>query len=450
MRINFKDARSVIDRHMLADGMSPVIDLERSHGSWLVDGVTGKEYLDLFSMYASMSVGYNHPYVLDNIDRLTTAAINKPANSDIYSPQMAEFVDTVGRVAQPSYLPYAFFIEGGGLAVENALKAAFDWKAKKNIIQGKTQPENLVIHLKDCFHGRTGYTMSLTDSPDPRKVQYFPKFNWPKVLNPSIEFPLDETSLEKVIELEQKSLAQIKQVLLDNPDDVACMILEPIQGEGGDNHFRPEYFKEIKQLSLENDFLLIYDEVQTGIGITGKMWAHQHFCETNCNLECISHCKSMEPDIISFGKKTQCCGIFAGKRLDEIDDHVFKESSRINSTFGGNLVDMVRFTIYLEIMESENLVDLVSEHGSYLLSSLVSLQNEESNMVSNVRGKGLFCAFDLPSSELRNNLIAKVEEEGALILGCGHRSIRFRPHLNISKNEIDRALIMIKSAMSKI
>ena len=156
MRINFKDARSVIDRHMLADGMSPVIDLERSHGSWLVDGVTGKEYLDLFSMYASMSVGYNHPYVLDNIDRLTRAAINKPANSDIYSPQMAEFVDTVGRVAQPSYLPYAFFIEGGGLAVENALKAAFDWKAKKNIIQGKTQPKNLVIHLKDCFHGRTG------------------------------------------------------------------------------------------------------------------------------------------------------------------------------------------------------------------------------------------------------------------------------------------------------
>ena len=450
MRINFKDARSVIDRHMLADGMSPVIDLERSHGSWLVDGVTGKEYLDLFSMYASMSVGYNHPYVLDNIDRLTTAAINKPANSDIYSPQMAEFVDTVGRVAQPSYLPYAFFIEGGGLAVENALKAAFDWKAKKNIIQGKTQPKNLVIHLKDCFHGRTGYTMSLTDSPDPRKVQYFPKFNWPRVLNPSIEFPLDETSLEKVIELEQKSLAQIKQALLDNPDDVACMILEPIQGEGGDNHFRPEYFKEVKQLSLENDFLLIYDEVQTGIGITGKMWAHQHFCETNCNLECFSHCKSMEPDIISFGKKTQCCGIFAGKRLDEIDDHVFKESSRINSTFGGNLVDMVRFTIYLEIMESENLIDLVSENGSYLLSSLTSLQNEESNVVSNVRGKGLFCAFDLPSIDLRNNLIAKVEEEGALILGCGHRSIRFRPHLNISKNEIDRAMVMIKSAMSKI
>ena len=436
MRINFKDARSVIDRHMLADGMSPVIDLERSHGSWLVDGVTGKEYLDLFSMYASMSVGYNHPYVLDNIDRLTRAAINKPANSDIYSPQMAEFVDTVGRVAQPAYLPYAFFIEGGGLAVENALKAAFDWKAKKNMSQGKSAPKNLVIHLKDCFHGRTGYTMSLTDSPDPRKVQHFPKFNWPRITNPSIKFPLNEKSLDEVDALEQKSISQIKQILTDNTDDVACLILEPIQGEGGDNHFRDEYLHILKQLSNDNDFLLIFDEVQTGIGITGKMWAHEH--------------QEVIPDVMSFGKKTQCCGIFAGKRLDEIDDHVFRESSRINSTFGGNLVDMVRFTIYLEIMENEDLLKMASENGSYMLSSLESLQDSKDGLISNVRGKGLFCAFDLPSDAFRDKLISKVEEEGALILGCGHRSIRFRPHLNISKGEIDIAMSMINRALARI
>ena len=436
MRINFKDARSVIERHMLADGMSPVIDLERSHGSWLVDGVTGKEYLDLFSMYASMSVGYNHPYVLDNIDRLTTAAINKPANSDIYSPQMAEFVDTVGRIAQPSYLPYAFFIEGGGLAVENALKAAFDWKAKKNMSQGKPAPKNLVIHLKDCFHGRTGYTMSLTDSPDPRKVQHFPKFNWPRIVNPSIKFPLNENGLEEVLALEQKSISQIKQILTENADDVACLILEPIQGEGGDNHFRDEYLNKLKQLSNDNDFLLIFDEVQTGIGITGKMWAHEH--------------QGVLPDVMSFEKKTQCCGIFAGKKLDEIDDHVFRESSRINSTFGGNLVDMVRFTIYLEIMENENLLKMASENGSYLLSSLESLQDSKDELISNVRGRGLFCAFDLPSGAFRDKLISKVEEEGALILGCGHNSIRFRPHLNISKGEIDSAMSMINRALAKI
>ena len=436
MSINFKDTRSAIGKHMLADGMSPIIDLERSHGSWLVDGNTGREYLDLFSMYASMSVGYNHPYVLDNIDRLTRASVNKPANSDIYSPEMAEFVDTVGRIAQPSYMPNAFYIEGGALAVENALKTAFDWKARKNISLGKPVGQNKVVHLKDCFHGRTGYTMSLTDSPDVRKVQYFPKFKWPRITNPSISFPMNQENIHSVTKMEGRSINELKNILNESPDDIACMILEPIQGEGGDNHFRKEYLQELKQLSIENDFLLIFDEVQTGIGITGKMWAHEHH--------------EVEPDVMSFGKKTQCCGIFAGNRLKEVEDHVFDESSRINSTFGGNLVDMVRFTIYLELIEKEGLVQVAEENGSYLLSSLNSLQEQSNGLISNARGKGLFCAYDLPSTKERDRLITNMETEGAIILGCGHNSIRFRPHLNISKNEIDQAMSMMKNALSKL
>ena len=436
MSINFKDTRSAIGKHMLADGMSPIIDLERSHGSWLVDGNTGREYLDLFSMYASMSVGYNHPYVLDNIDRLTRASVNKPANSDIYSPEMAEFVDTVGRIAQPSYMPNAFYIEGGALAVENALKTAFDWKARKNISLGKPVGQNKVVHLKDCFHGRTGYTMSLTDSPDVRKVQYFPKFKWPRITNPSISFPMNQENIHSVSKMEERSINELKNILIESPDDIACMILEPIQGEGGDNHFRKEYLQELKQLSIENNFLLIFDEVQTGIGITGKMWAHEHH--------------EVEPDVMSFGKKTQCCGIFAGNRLKEVEDHVFDESSRINSTFGGNLVDMVRFTIYLELIEKEGLVQVAEENGSYLLSSLNSLQEQSNGLISNARGKGLFCAYDLPSTKERDRLITNMETEGAIILGCGHNSIRFRPHLNISKNEIDQAMSMMKNALSKL
>jgi len=436
MSVNFKDTRTTIGKHMLADGMSPIIDLERSHGSWLVDGNTGKEYLDLFSMYASMSIGYNHPYVLDNLDRLTKASVNKPANSDIYSPEMAEFVDTVGRVAQPAYMPYAFYIEGGGLAVENALKTAFDWKARKNMAAGKPVGKNKVIHLKDCFHGRTGYTMSLTDSPDIRKVQYFPKFNWPRISNPSISFPINDNNLDKVKNIEECSINEIKDILTVSGDDIACLILEPIQGEGGDNHFRKEYVQKLKELSLENDFLLIFDEVQTGIGITGKMWAHEYF--------------DITPDVMSFGKKTQCCGIFAGERLEEVEGHVFKESSRINSTFGGNLVDMVRFTIYLELIEKENLVEMASESGEYLLSSLLSFQNENDDIVTNARGKGLFCAYDLPSGEHRDRFITNMQSEGAIILGCGQRSIRFRPHLNITKNEIDKALAMMRTSLSNL
>ena len=126
----------------------------------------------------------------------------------------------------------------------------------------------------------------------------------------------------------------------------------------------------LKDICLENDILLIYDEVQSGAGITGKMWAHQHFP------------KEARPDIISFGKKTQCCGIFAGGRIDEVDNNVFHESSRINSTWGGNLVDMVRFTIYLEIIEQENLVNKAKENGEYLLNQLIGLQNYYSDTVS--------------------------------------------------------------------
>ena len=216
------------------------------------------------------------------------------------------------------------------------------------------------------------------------------------------------------------------------------MIIEPIQGEGGDNHFRPEFLIHLKEICLENDILLIYDEVQSGAGITGKMWAHQHFPN------------EARPDIISFGKKTQCCGIFVGDRIDEVDDNVFHESSRINSTWGGNLVDMVRFTIYLEIIEQEKLVSKAKENGKYLLSQLISLQNDYSDIVSNVRGKGLFCAFDLPDAKSRDSLSSILMKNKVIVLGSGNKSIRFRPHLNIQKEEIDIGISAIRNSLNSL
>ncbi len=438
MTIQPVDVRKTIGNHMLADGMDPVIDLKNSHGSWLVDARDGREYLDLFSMFASLSVGYNHPYLLENKDRILEAALNKPTNSDVYSTQLAEFVDTLGRVAQPEYLPYSFFIEGGALAVENALKTAFDWKVRKNLSSGKGEKGSQIIHFKQCFHGRTGYTLSLTDSPDKRKTLYFPKFDWPRVTNPKIKFPLTKENLEEMRKLEAKALNEIKAALSQNPDDIAALIIEPIQGEGGDNHFRAEFFHALRDLADENEFLLIYDEVQSGVGITGKMWAHQLFGE------------KARPDIISFGKKTQVCGIFVGHRVDEVEKHVFKESSRINSTWGGNLVDMVRFTIYLEIIEQEQLVEKAQTSGAYLLNQLEQLGSRFPGYVSNVRGQGLFCAFDLPDGVTRDRAIQLIAEEGVLMLGSGERAIRFRPHLNVSRDELDFGLEKIGAALKRL
>ena len=438
MKISSNNIRKEIGKSILADGMNPIIDLEKSHGSWLVDARDGKQYLDLFSMFASMPVGYNHPYMIENKDRLLSSAINKPTNSDVYSEEMAIFTATMKKIAQPDYLPYSFFVEGGALGVENALKAAFDWKVRKNLSKGNGEKGSKILHYRDCFHGRTGYTMSLTHSPDKRKTMYYPKFDWPRIDNPSISFPLSNDKLVEIEKKERDSIDQIKNALMKNPNDIAGLIIEPIQGEGGDNHFRDEYFAKLRELANENEFLLIYDEVQTGVGITGKMWAHQN------------HEFDSLPDIIAFGKKTQVCGVFAGQIFDEVEGNVFQESSRINSTWGGSLVDMVRFTMYLEIIQNENLIDMARQNGLLLQEKLLSLESSLSGLVSNSRNKGLFGAFDLPSTDLRDKAIKHIEAEGVLMLGSGTKTVRFRPHLNISPKEIDQGFEMIQNALKNL
>ena len=434
-KISANAVRNTIEKRMLADGFEPVIDLKKSHGSWFVDKRDDKKYLDLFSMFASMPIGYNHPYLLERTDKFRDVAINKPTNSDIYSTEMAEFVATMGRVAQPSYLPYAFYISGGALGVENALKASFDWKVRKNIEKGNGELGSKVIHFHGCFHGRTGYTLSLTNSHDERKTKYFPQFEWPRISTPSIQFPLNDDNLKSVKELENRAIGEIKKAIQDNPNDIAALIIEPVQGEGGDNHFRTEFMRELRIICNENDIMYIFDEVQTGIGLTGKMWAHEHFGEEAL------------PDMICFGKKTQVCGFFASRRIDEVENNVFHESARLNSTWGGNLVDMVRFSMYLEVIEQEKLVQKAATTGEYLLNEISKMQSDFPEVIFNARGKGLFCAFNLESGEKRDELRGLIQEEGAIMLCCGPKTIRFRPPLNISTDEIDFGIASIRRAL---
>ena len=433
MSIKAIEVRDSLAKNILADGFEPILDLEKSHDSWIVDKRDGTEFLDMFSMYASGCIGYNHPRILENKELLATVSLFKPTLSDIYTTEYADFLNVFNDVAIPSYLKNTFFIEGGGLAVENALKVAFDWKVRKNLQNGIKDKGYKILHFKEAFHGRTGYTMSLTNT-DPIKTKYFPKFDWPRIDNPYLNFPLNNSVISDVKEREKNAINQIQEALRNNPDDIAGLIIEPIQGEGGDNHFRNEFFKELKEMSLKYDFLLIYDEVQTGIGITGKMWAHEHF-------------KNCQPDIISFGKKTQVCGILAGDRINEVENNVFKKSSRINSTFGGSLTDMVRFKIILETIRDFNLLDNARDNGDYLLSKINNLESEFPAFIINSRGLGLFCAFDLPSSVERDKLIQEAYRNNLLILGCGIKSIRFRPHLTVSKSEIDFAIDVIRKSV---
>ena len=431
-----KKVRETIAGNMLADGFNQVIDLDKSHGSWFVDKRDGKEYLDFFSMFASASIGYNHPKLLKQKNELGRIAINKPTNSDIYSEEMAEFVETFSKFAKVNYFKYMFFVSGGALAVENALKTAFDWKTRKNFEKGLKIEGSKIIHFKQAFHGRTGYTLSLTNTSDPRKVQYFPLFDWPRITNPKVTYPLNEKNLNKVKKLEKIALEEIAVAIKNNTNEIAGLIIEPIQGEGGDNHFRDEFMQELRKICDENEILFIMDEVQSGAGLTGKFWAFEHF--------------SVKPDIISFGKKTQVCGILSNDRIDDVKDNVFHESSRINSTWGGNLVDMARFSYILKIIEEENLVENARIQGKFLLKELQNLSNEFPKLVSNPRGKGLMCAFDLPNGKTRNEVLGKLIEKQLLILGCGDNAIRFRPHLIVTQNEIQNGINIIREVLETI
>ena len=434
-RVLPEDVLSHLDKHMLVDGFPLVMDLRKSHGAYLYDSLRGRELLDLFTCFSTCPLGYNHP-LLDTPsfrERILPSALNKPSNSDFYTTYMAEFVDSFARTVPDSLNHRMFFIEGGALAVENSLKAAFDWKVRKNLAAGRGELGRQIIHFRQAFHGRSGYTMSLTNTADPRKYEYFPKFDWPRVSNPYLRFPVTAEVISEVEQAEQQSIAEIKQALVDHRHDIAGLIIEPIQGEGGDNHFRTEFLQQLRDLADEADFLLLYDEIQTGFGTTGKWWCFEHL--------------GVEPDVFAFGKKSQVCGICASDRLDEVES-VFKVSSRINSTWGGNLVDMVRCQRYLEIIEEEDLLANATVVGRHFLTGLQRLEEMHPDHVTNARGLGMFMAFDLPDGATRDRTLKAMMEADLLGLASGETAIRFRPSLSLTIDEANEGLSRLESALA--
>jgi L-lysine 6-transaminase len=424
------DVHEVLRRSILADGLDFVLDVDRSAGSYLVDARTGARYLDMFTFFASSALGMNHPALAGDAafrSELAATAVNKPSNSDVYSVAMARFVDTFARVLGDPALPHLFFVDGGALAVENALKVAFDWKSRFNERAGIDPGLGTkVLHLEGAFHGRSGYTLSLTNT-DPNKVARFPKFDWPRIDAPYLRPGVT------VAELEAESLRQARAAFEAHPHDIACFIAEPIQGEGGDRHIRGEFFAAMRALCDEFDALLIFDEVQTGCGMTGTAWAYQQLGVT--------------PDVVAFGKKTQVCGVMAGGRVDEVANNVFNVSSRINSTWGGNLVDMVRSRRILETIEADELMAHAAEMGSHLLDRLVDLASEFPGLVFEPRGRGLMCAFSMPDSAQRDELIRRLWDRHVIMLASGADSVRFRPALTVSRAEIDAAVAAVRTTL---
>ena len=435
--IEAKRVHEVLARHQMVDGFPIVFDLERSHGAWLVDAKTGKEYLDAFTCFASWPVGYNHPKMADPAFRaeLLRSALANPTNSDLYTREMAAFVEAFGTRVTPAGFPHHFWVSGGALAVENALKTAFDWKARK---LGRTSfdadvNDLVILHFKQAFHGRSGYTMSLTNTLAD-KIGLYPKFAWPRVHNPALEFDLDGRVQNDVEREEKKACEEIEAAFAKHRRKVAAIIIEPLQGEGGDNHFRPEFLARLRRYADEEEALLIFDEVQTGFFGSGKAWCWQHH--------------DVRPDLVPFGKKTQVCGFYAGPRIDEVPDNVFKLPSRINSTWGGSLTDMVRSRRLIEIILEEKLAENVFQQGKRLVAGLRALAKAEGGF-TNVRGLGSLVAFTLETPEERNALLARLFERELMALKSGVRSIRFRLPFVISAAEVDELVKRVAAALPK-
>jgi L-lysine 6-transaminase len=436
--IESQNVHNTIGKYMICDGFDMVFDLRKSKGAYCHDSKTGRDYLDMFTFFASSPIGFNHPKMTtpEMIQFLGEVAVNNITNSDLYSEELATFVETFFQLAVPKGFKHSFFVAGGALGIENALKASFDWKVRRNFQKGHSKEMgHRVISFDRAFHGRTGFTMSLTRT-EPVKYMYYPMFDWPKISCPAIQFPLNDENLADAKKREELALNQVKQAFRDYPDDIAAIIIEPIQAEGGDNHFRGEFLKSLKQIADEEEAMLIFDCVQAGMGLTGKWWVFEHF--------------DFQPDMFCIGKKSQVCGFVANDKIESIDDNVFMVSSRLNSTWGGNVIDMVRCAKFLEIIHEENLLDNAASMGEVLLSELQKVQADYPEIILNARGRGLMCAFNFPTSEERNAFQMKMYDHGIAILGCGTHTIRFRPPLNIEAEHIHTAIDAIRKSLKDL
>jgi len=416
-----------LQKHVLADGERVIVDLERSRGSILVDAETSQELVDFHGFIASLPLGYNHPSVVEDEayqTKLHQASQYRVAIPDIYHSYYADFVEVFASTLPIEFQSHLFFIDGGSVAVENALKTAMDYKIRRNFdrdIHGKGYQ---VLHLRNAFHGRTGYCLSVTNTNDPRKYAHFAKFDWPRVDVPALYFDRAGTAHRDAIGEEQALQAMRSALSQTRVHDICAILLETIQGEGGDRHLSGEFLQEVYGLSREFDCLVIFDEVQCGFGTTGKWWAFEH--------------QPIAPDLVAFGKKTQVCGIAATQHIDTVNN-TFTTPSRISSTWGGQLVDMVRCEKIIQVIRAEHLLPQIAQQGAYILAQLREF-GQQTGLVANVRGRGAFIGFDVVDTPTRDRVRELSKQAGCLFLTCGEVSLRFRPALTIQIWEIDRGL----------
>ena len=396
-------------------------DAQRSMGNYAVD-VDGNTLLDVYGHIAALPLGYNHPDLLFawKHGRFDWCAGWRPSLGVAAPPEWVDVVASLMRVA-PDGMDHVCTVTTGSEAVENALKTAFiafatrqrggpptpaDAEAVMHNAQGSANRLK-AISFSGAFHGRTHGALSATRSKPIHKLD-IPAYDWPVVEFPANQFPLSEFASQNA-QLEARALEQVADCFKANPGEIAAIIVEPVQGEGGDRHASGEFFRGLRKLATDHGAFLIIDEVQTGVGATGRMWAHEAW--------------GLQPDIMTFSKKMQLGGFYFRKEL------MPDQPLRIFNTWLGDPIRGAQAEVILEVVERDNLVACTAELGQQMVEMLVALAGRFPGLLSQGRGLGTYAAIDVCDPATRSKLLDAAQRTGLEIGGSGERTIRFRPAL---------------------
>lgn len=424
-----KKAIQDLDRVFDTRSVSLLANYSDSVGNYIAD-LDGNLLLDVYAQIASIPLGYNNPALLAaaSSPEMASSLINRPALGNFPQHDWAEILETGLLKVAPKGLNQVFTATAGSDAVETAFKAAFMYRRRRergedveftpeemssamnNSSPGS--PELSILSFRSGFHGRLFGSLSTTRSKPIHKLD-IPAFDWPQAPFPHLLYPLEKHASENAEE-EARCLAETESLIQNFHHSVAAIIVEPIQAEGGDNHASPGFFRSLREITARNKVLFIVDEVQTGIGATGKFWAHEHWDLAS------------PPDMVTFSKKAQAAGWYYGNPLLRPN-----KPYRQFNTWLGDPSRAILFRAIVQEIDRLGLVEHTKRVGDYLYAGLENLARRFPDEVLNLRGKGqgTFIAFDSPR---RDEIIRRAKSVGLNIGGSGERAIRLRPMLIFS------------------
>ncbi|KAI9050183.1 hypothetical protein LZ554_006324 [Drepanopeziza brunnea f. sp. 'monogermtubi'] len=441
-----KSKAAIEDLHKVFDtrSLNMLANYQQSLGNYIADP-DGNVLLDVYAQIASIPVGYCNPalHAAASSEQMISALINRPALGNFPQHDWADILRTGILSVAPKGLDQVFTAMAGSDANETAYKAAFMWRRQQErggahvdfteseisssmLNQSPGAPALSILSFKTGFHGRLFGSLSTTRSKPIHKLD-IPAFDWPQATFPLLKYPLHEFEAENAA-AEAEALADVERLIETHHLPPCAVVVEPIQSEGGDNHASPSFFRGLRALTKKHNVLLIVDEVQTGVGATGRFWAHDHW-----ELD-------TPPDMVTFSKKAQTAGYYFGN--PELRPN---KPYRQFNTWMGDPSRALLFKAIIEEIDRMDLVNNTAKVGDYLFSGIERLAERYPGEITNLRGKGqgTFIAFDSPR---RDEFLKKAKSVGVNIGGSGEAAVRLRPMLIFQRHHAD----ILLEAMEKI